>query len=113
MEKTDAISILEQNVERIIKSLERIERGLYGDSENFTDGLIQKQHKLQEEVEDLKLQIAAIHAKNIEQDKILNAKKDTRKSIISIVLDVVKWAAVGYLVASSAFGVDALFNKLF
>lgn len=108
-----SIKALEDNVELIVKSLERIERGLYGDVGNFTDGLIQKQHKLEVEVEDLKKHIIDIEKKNADQDIELSTKKSTRRNIWQTAVEIVKWGAIGFTILSGKAGLDNMFPSLF
>lgn len=88
----------------ILPLLQKIDRGLYGEKENEAEGLIKNQKFLQDEVNKLKIEIAAIHKKNIEQDIVLRAKK----SIYVIVFEIVKYAALAYLVIDGVFGIDSL-----
>lgn len=115
MEKsiTETIKHLEDSLEKVLRSLERIERGLYGDPSNLTDGLIQKQQKLQVEVDGLKQEIAGIKLKNEQQDLLLLTKKSTWKTIGEIGLKIIQWGAVAYLVLKGTFGIDTMFSKLF
>jgi hypothetical protein len=108
-----SIKALEDNITLIVKTLERIERGLYGDPTNFIDGLIQRQHKLQLEVEELKKQIVDINQKNADQDIELATKKSTKKGIWTIVVEIVKWGAVIVCILTGKAGLDTLFPNLF
>jgi len=89
---------------KVQPALDKIVRGMYGEEDNEAPGLIKNQKRLEDEIEELRGEIKLIHKKNAEQDIALKAKK----SIVNIGLEVIKWAAVAYLVIDGAFGIDSL-----
>lgn len=102
---------IETKVDSILQLLQSIERGFHGDPLNGTDGLKQKQARLESEVDELKKQIAAIHEKNKEQDIALTAKKGVFTKWVQIAQWLWSIAIVLitlYLVFKGVLNVDAL-----
>lgn len=105
-----AFTELTDSVKEIKGTLERIERGLYGDPVNGFLGVMGRQAALEKEFLDMKEEIRLIKEKNAEQDTALK----TKKSVWSWVLKGIQWAALAYLVFKGMVGIDtAIGGKIF
>lgn len=105
-EKLDGVyNILAQ----VNESLKTLNLGLYGDEKNNHPGVIKKQESLEQKIALLEQKIKDIEIVNDRQEIALK----TKKGVWSLGLEVIKYAAVLYLVAKGIFGFDNLFGKFF
>lgn len=94
---------------QVNETMKTMNAGLYGDEKNNHPGVIERQREIEKEIVLLKQEIAGIHTKNREQDLALK----TKKNYLSLGFEIVKYAALIYLVAKGIFGFDNLFGKFF
>jgi uncharacterized coiled-coil protein SlyX len=83
-----------------LKTLVSLEAGIYGDKKNRQEGLVDRVKSLEDKIKEME--------KMALSDEVSSKAK---KSTWSIILEVIKWSALGYLVAKGVFGFDTIFGK--
>jgi chromosome segregation ATPase len=99
------------DVTTILQLVQKMDAGLYGDSKNKHEGVIDRQHYLEEQIDKLKEEIAQIHKKNNDQDVEIKAKRTLRVELVEYGRELGKWVIniiVMYLIFKGLIDADAM-----
>jgi chromosome segregation ATPase len=105
------LASIKDGVSEILQLVQKMDTGLYGDSKNKYEGVIDRQHSLEEEMFKLKEEIRLIHKKNNDQDLEIKARKSLRSELIEYGRELGKWVIniiVMYLIFKGLVDADAM-----
>jgi len=95
----------------VLPLLNRIVRGLDGDKENQTEGLIRGMQRMQDEIKELQKRQALSDKKDEDQDIAINAKNSLKNDAANWGQRIVGWIIQGiviYAIIKGVIGADAL-----
>ena len=105
---------LEEKVDAILKLVEKMDAGLYGDRVNRHIGVIDRQAELEQAVTKINQEIAEIHKKNSDQDIEIRTKKSFKSELVEHGKELFKWglnAFIIYLILKGVLGPDTLLKN--
>jgi predicted nucleic acid-binding Zn-ribbon protein len=102
------------DISTILQLVQKMDTGLYGDSKNKYEGVIDRQHYLEEEIYKLKEEVQKINNKTHDTDITSTTKKGFKIELIENSKELGKWIIniiVIYMILKGLIGADAILLK--